>query len=213
MGRPTTIRDEDILEAARATLLEHGWSATTAQVAARAGVSEGTLFHRFKSKDDLLRAAMLTDTPPVWIAELPTRIGSEDVEAQLAAIAHGGIAFFRVLIPFVMLHWSRRPGASRRHPPERGGPLGSLRRLASYFDAEMRLGRMARHDPDVVARAFSGALWNFVSMEILFAAPALVQPSEGTFVRSLVRLLLDGLTPAAPRSPAPRPARAIGGSR
>ena len=47
-----------ILSAARAVFLERGAMGTTSEVAARAGVSEGTIFNRFKSKEMLFRAAM-----------------------------------------------------------------------------------------------------------------------------------------------------------
>jgi AcrR family transcriptional regulator len=58
MARRPSIRDEDILEAAREIFLAKGIRATTAEVAERARVSEGILFHRFKSKEGLFRAAL-----------------------------------------------------------------------------------------------------------------------------------------------------------
>ncbi len=62
MARPITIKADDLLEAARQVFLKKGTQATTAQVAERAGVSEGTLFKRFGTKADLFRSAM-TSTP------------------------------------------------------------------------------------------------------------------------------------------------------
>jgi len=53
MARPTVIRDETIIDAAREVFLERGFGATTAEVAVRAGVSEGSIFKRFNSKVDL----------------------------------------------------------------------------------------------------------------------------------------------------------------
>ena len=50
-GRPPTITSERLLDVARDVFLECGIRATTQDVAERAGVSEGVLFHRFKSKD------------------------------------------------------------------------------------------------------------------------------------------------------------------
>jgi hypothetical protein len=41
MARPVTISDEQILDAARAVFTEKGPRATTAEIAERAGVSEG----------------------------------------------------------------------------------------------------------------------------------------------------------------------------
>ena len=61
MARPTVIRNEAILQAARDVFLERGILATSAEVAQRAGVSEGSLFKRFKTKADLFRAAMGLD--------------------------------------------------------------------------------------------------------------------------------------------------------
>ena len=57
MPRPRTITDEQIVEAARAAFLEQGFSATTAEIARRAGISEGTLFKRFATKEDLFEEA------------------------------------------------------------------------------------------------------------------------------------------------------------
>ena len=57
MARPTVIRDEQILDAARIVFLERGVLATTAEVAQRAQVSEGSLFKRFKTKAEQIGRA------------------------------------------------------------------------------------------------------------------------------------------------------------
>ena len=57
-GRPPTIDSEKLLAAAREVFLERGIRATTLEVAQRARVSEGSLFHRFKTKEALFRAAL-----------------------------------------------------------------------------------------------------------------------------------------------------------
>ncbi len=51
--RPRKIDDATILTAARPLFLEKGPGATTKEVAAHAGVSEGLLFQRYKTKADL----------------------------------------------------------------------------------------------------------------------------------------------------------------
>ncbi len=207
MARPTTIRDEDILDAARAVLLEAGWSATSADVAKRAGVSEGTVFNRFKSKDELFHRAIVGTAAPIWLARLPARIGASTFEEQVTEIAHDGIAFFRVLIPFIMLGWSNQPGSFHRDIPVETGPIGGLKRVGAYFAEEMKLGRVATHDPEVVARVFVGALWNFVSMELMFEAQKHLPMPETTYVRSMVRLMFEGLKPSSePRGGARSPA-------
>lgn len=207
MARPPSIRDEDILEAARSVLLERGLSSTAAHVAERAGISEGSIFHRFKTKEALFQAAVQTEMPPAWIVALRTRIGKGDVLDQITEVAHAGIAFFRILIPFVMLNWSRGPEHARARFEADPPPIRSMKQLSSYFEEEMKLGRLSHHDPEVVARTFSGALWNYVSMELMFDSPKHMPLAETTFVRSLVRLLFEGLAPAkkaAPPSPRPK---------
>lgn len=202
MARPPTIRSEDVLEAARAVLLEKGLSATAADVAARANISEASIFYRFKTKEALFRAAIWLRNPPEWIAGLPTRVGRREVAEELGEITMGALQFFRILIPFVMLSWSKSPD---RHVADNGpdpAPIRSLKAVASYFEAEMNLGRIARHDADVVARTFIGAIWNHVSMELMFDAVARMPLPEATFVRSLVRLLLEGLGPKDTALPA-----------
>ena len=60
-GRPPVISTERLLDVAREVFLELGIRATTSEVATRAGIAEGTIFHRFKSKEELFRAAMNFD--------------------------------------------------------------------------------------------------------------------------------------------------------
>jgi AcrR family transcriptional regulator len=197
MARPPSIRDEDIVAAARAVLLERGLATTAADVAERAGVSEGSIFHRFKTKDALFSQACFAGRGehelPDWIAGLPARVGRGSIEQHLEEVAAEGIGFFRLLIPFVMLTWSKGPQAhlAQGEPP----PMRALKALAAYFEAEMLAGRLARHDPEVVARTFMGALWNFVSMELMFESRERMPLAEATFVRGFTRLLLEGLVP------------------
>lgn len=125
LSRPSHIRDEDLLDAARAVLRERGTQATTAEVAARAGVSEGTLFNRFRTKDELFLTAMHTMPQLAWIARLPERVGVGEVRAQLIEIAHECIAFFRVIVPMAMMSWSKHPDA----------PLFVGQRVMGYLSA------------------------------------------------------------------------------
>ncbi|MBS4100069.1 TetR/AcrR family transcriptional regulator [Tsukamurella paurometabola] len=53
-----------MIAATRDALLEHGAVPTTKQIAAAAGVAEGTIFRVFDSKEDLLDAVMLASFDP-----------------------------------------------------------------------------------------------------------------------------------------------------
>jgi AcrR family transcriptional regulator len=63
-GRPPRIREDEILNAARDVFREEGHATTTAKIAERAGVSEGILFYRYKSKEALLAAVIFRETQP-----------------------------------------------------------------------------------------------------------------------------------------------------
>jgi AcrR family transcriptional regulator len=59
MGRTKTISDEEVLERAREVFVEQGFRASTKAIAKHVGVSEGVLFQRFSTKEELFFAAMI----------------------------------------------------------------------------------------------------------------------------------------------------------
>jgi AcrR family transcriptional regulator len=199
MARPVVIREETIIDAARAVFLERGFKATTAEVAERAGISEGSIFKRFKSKYDLFQAAMKPQLEePHFIGELSARVGRGQVRDNLITLGMEMVEHFRMVMPLMMMAWSN-PGhnglpcvANEPNPP----PIRILKTVSSFFEAEMRLGRLRRHDPEVVARSFLGGLHNFVTFELLFkSSEELPLPTE-TFVRGLAQLLWVGIEPS-----------------
>jgi AcrR family transcriptional regulator len=73
-------RPRELLDAALALFVEKGFTATRSEeVAARAGVSKGTLFLYFQSKEDLFKAVIRENIGslfPAWFEELDTFEGS-----------------------------------------------------------------------------------------------------------------------------------------
>src|SRR5687768_119814 len=104
MARPVTIADEKILDAARNCFMTRGMHATTAEVAQKAGVSEGILFKRFGSKAELFKAAMFVGGPP--LIDMQARVGKGDIEKQLLSAAEDLMSLFRTIVPMVMMAWS-----------------------------------------------------------------------------------------------------------
>ena len=195
MPRPQTIKDEEILRAAREIFLEHGIRATTAQVARRAGIAEGSIFNRFKTKAELFEAAMRPDLAELPVAKLAGRVGTGDLRETLAELGLDVIAFLRRIFPIVMMSWSnpRPSGLPAVFDEPNPLPLRALAGLTAFFGAEMRAGRLARRDPEVAARMFLGALANYALFQILFRIPVELPPAA--YVRSVVDTLLDGLAP------------------
>jgi AcrR family transcriptional regulator len=198
MARPSTITHEQILAAAREVFLEKGIRATIAEVAERAGVAGGSIFNRFSTKEDLFCAAMQSHVDALsWIELVQSHTRSPDVETILVEIGEALIAFFRQLLPLMMMSWSNvgpsgiPPILEQPNPP----PFRGLKALASFFESQMRCGHIARHDPEILARAFLGSLQNYVFFELLLRAHDRASIPENVYLRGLVQLLMRGLKP------------------
>lgn len=197
MARPRTISDEQILDAARAVFLRDGVAASTATVAREAGVSEGTVFRRFATKDELFRAAMMSAA--TWRLDYEERVGEGDVTEHLAEVILELMEGMRGTLPCMMAlatHASVSLPDMWREQPEQA-PVVVLKALTNYLDAEMRLGRLGVADPEVVARTIMGAVHNYAFFELM-GMHARMPIAAPTFARGLVDLLWRGLVPSNP---------------
>jgi AcrR family transcriptional regulator len=195
MARPQSIPDWQILGAARDVFLEKGIRATTAEVARRAGVAEGLLFHRHKNKLELFRAAMQPQMEdPAWLRKLAEGVGKGDIAAQLSGAAVEIIGFFRAILPLMMMSWSNPAPSGLPSMLEGPGspPLRAFEQLKVYFAAEMRAGRLRRTDPEVVGRLYLGGLQNYVFFELLLRAQGRKPVRAEIYARRLTALLLEG---------------------
>lgn len=206
-GRPPVISQERLLEIAREVFLELGISATTAEVASRAGVAEGTIFLRFKSKSELFRAAMQFDPDQAMaiVEGLPARAGAPDLRAVLVDFAEQFIRVGRVAVPVMMMTWSNpeQPGCL-----ERGSERGLRYRrviaaLTRFFALEVESGRLREGDPEVLARMLMGSLHHFVMAEV-FAGGPLGKLSAAEFAGEVVDVLLRSAALVAPARAASR---------
>ena len=202
MARPTTITNDQLLEAARQEFLAHGIRATSAAIARRAGVSQGILFHRFGTKEALFAAAMSSEggasATPLEV-NLRNLVGQGSVQQNLIALGERLLDRFFLVVPTQLMAWANpdperadQPAAQYRNRGIRGQQL-----FVEYLRGEMRLNRIANVDPFVVAQTFSGALWFFAFEQMSGGrlrrnVPA---PSRNEFVRQLVDTLWRGLKP------------------
>jgi len=195
MARPVSIDEQALLLAAREVFLAKGFSATTAEVAEHAGVSEGILFHRFGTKHALFSAAMQPDPNSVFERlRLAERVGQGELETSLTEIATELVTFLRSIMPCIMMAWSNRGESGLPstleipNPP----PIRMIRELSRYFEAEIRGGRLRRVDPEILARAFVGGLMHYVFIETLSAVHGELPLPAEMYVRGLVDVLLKG---------------------
>lgn len=199
MARPTVIRNEAILEAARQVFLERGILATSAEVAQRAGVSEGSLFKRFKTKADLFRAAMGLDIEdaPAAVSQLASRVGAGTVEENLAVALLDAIGYMERIFPIAMMSWSNPkvndclPFGNDEEPP----PLKLQRLLAEYLEAEQALGRVRPLQAKILSRALMGTVSSYVFSELVVARRGLEPMDREAYVREYVMTMWAGMAP------------------
>ncbi|NOK31635.1 helix-turn-helix transcriptional regulator [Corallococcus exercitus] len=205
MARPVTIQDDVLLKAARELFLERGVRATTAEIAARAQVSPGILFKRFKSKEALFRAAMgsqTVDAEPPLPVDLDARVGKGRVEDTLVELGLGLAEKSQRFIPTLMMAWSNRqtPGGEATSPSDleraSGRAAARVEKIADYLAQEARLGRVRDGDFQVFAQTFVGALWHHAFLTVVGAGRKGSAPSR-EHVRRVVDTLWAGLAPPA----------------
>lgn len=198
MGSRSRITDEALVAAAREVLLRDGVGATSAAMAHHAGVSEALLFKRFGSKEALIGLA-LAAVEPDWMLEIDANVGRGDLRGHLERVAIGMIEHMRQEMPRSMVQYGKNPSqqwSEHAEPP----PVTGMKRLSAWFEKEMRLGRMRRSDPEILARVFSGALVAFAMSEMTGLAAHMPLAST-TFARGLVDALWRGAEP----DPTPQP--------
>lgn len=198
MTRPRTITDEEILDTARQVFLEKGASATTSEIARRAGISEGTIFKRFPTKHDLFLAAIGVKEREGWGTVLEQQAGEGTVQGNLTGLANAMIDFFRDVVPRVMLMCQQ--GMEHPHKGFFNGPRSPARRnfgaLINYLKEEMDLGRLdTQTDPELIARIIGGSCWNFAFHESM-GNEVFAPLTRQEFAEQLVQTLWRGLAPA-----------------
>lgn len=203
-GRPRSIDDEQLLVVAREVFLERGIRATTLEVAERAGVSEGALFHRFKTKEGLFREAMKlpADEVPQLLLNAVERLQGKETREALLQLAAALLEIGKVAIPLMMMQWSNPTACTDDDNKSRYRLF--LKRLAMFFEAQMADGKLRNMDAEIIARAFLGSIHHYCMTRLLAGDQPFGTIPEGMFARGLVDLLLNG---------ALVPARAEGASR
>jgi AcrR family transcriptional regulator len=197
-----------LLAVARDVFLERGIRATTLEVAERAGVSEGVLFHRFKSKEGLFSAAMDfdRDEAPRRVLKAIEELEGLEVREGIIRLATTLVEVGRVALPIMMMSWSNpQPCAVPLFDKKRSKFREILKTLGGYFEQQMQHGKLRQMDAEVLARALLGAVHHFVMTRILLEDGDSTAMPEGMFVRGLADLLLNGAV--ALEAPSPRNAR------
>ena len=191
MARTKTISDEDLLTVARTVFVKDGIAASSKDIARRAGVSEGVLFQRFSTKEELFFAAMTT--PPLDLHRVFEHPGTQG-QALLEKITFALVDYFRELLPVLiplMSHPSFRFEDFAHRQPD--SPLVVLRRqLLAFMIREKYAGRIGAVDPSAAALV----MWS-TAHSVAFFEQLGAQDGEmpAAIIRASVQCFWGGMKP------------------
>lgn len=194
MGRRKTINNEQILDSARTLFLRQGFQTSTSAIAKHAGVSEGTIFNRFPTKDALFHAAM--NLPEIDIsAVVKKHLENADARQGLSELVRELLDYFREFVPRMMMLTFSNPGgqgmlAFKDH--KRMHATRILAGIADYFRHEVEAKRIQVCNPEICARMILGSILNFViSGRIGIVLDEPLNPDH--FIQQLVNVLWTGI--------------------
>jgi AcrR family transcriptional regulator len=204
VGRPRTIDDREILDAAREIFLQRGAVATTADVARRVGISQGSIFKRFPTKQELFLAAMVTGRyRQDLLKQFRAQTKEMGIRQAFVDIGKKLIPFFRQALPLVLLSWSNRGefGLPKQMVMGSFPPAQAAQEIVALVEGEMKAGRLRKQDPWLVTRAFVGALQNYVLLELVTKGVIAVGPTcdPDAYVNGIVDILWAGIAPKRSR--------------
>jgi AcrR family transcriptional regulator len=179
-GDPVPTRERILIAAIDVMRRKGVAAATTKTIAAEAGISEALIYRYFKSKLEVLRAAVREEVGSAFnelLASLPGLVGTAAPAANVERVARAAIAFYRDLIPLLASLFSDNAliesyrSSLREHE---GGPHRAVRVLGQYLAAEQQHGGIAPEiDPLAEAQMILGACFSHVFFGLTVGADRL----------------------------------------
>lgn len=196
MARTKEIADQTLLDACRATFLREGIGVSTRRLAQCAGVSEGVLFQRFHTKDELFLASMRLP-PPELDHALARALDRSDVDTGLVILGAAALEYLRAQMPVMLLvlaHPKHRDGSWSTHDGRR--LLDDARTLHQPFD-RLLAEHARRGGVQVRSRAaFVELLVSSLLAKTMHEQLGLDEPSDDTrWLEQLVTALSRGFAP------------------
>lgn len=173
-----------LIAAARALFLEKGFAATgTPEIAHRAGMTRGALYHHYKDKQDILRAVIETEASAI---ATEIEAGATGAVTPLDALLAGARSYFQAM---------RAPGRTRLMLLEGPAVLGSaeMRRIDMETGGQsLRRGLDAASGPGLSAAELD-ARADLLSAMFDRAALAIESGADAAFYEETLTLILSGL--------------------
>lgn len=200
-GRENAKRNQ-ILEGARRVFLSSGFAAASmGEIARVAGVSKGTLYVYFDSKEALF-GALIDETKRDTAERGVTLDPNADPRSGLTAFATALIG--KLSAPQHVSMIRMVIGAAEAFPDlaqafYRAGPQHGRRCLSDYLREQTAKGRLRVPDPDLAACQFLGMCTNRVTVEVVLAGlPAPGAADAARIAEAAVTTFLAAYGPEAP---------------
>jgi AcrR family transcriptional regulator len=175
-----------IVDGARQVFMAHGFDAASmGEIARVAGVSKGTLYVYFKSKEELFEAIVRQECQANAEQIFDLDAGDHDVEGVLTRMGVGFVGFLcrpggasplRTVIAIA----ERMPEVGRRF--YESGPAFGIAQLEGYLRAQVAAGVLVVEDCEVAAAQFLDACLATVFKPVLFNFGATPAPARIEYV-------------------------------
>lgn len=193
-------RHEQIIDAALRVFAEKGFArATNRDIAREAGITTGLIYYYFKSKEDLLKAALEERSPVQLVQQIPLEMLEQAPEVLLPILAgrvldhvesEPFIKIIRVILP-EMLH-----GEPELAPIVSSFFQRVLDFLSNYLQSQRTKGRVrADLDTQAAAQVFASGLIGMVMRRQVMRDPAVLQYTHEEIVQAVLATFLQGIQP------------------
>jgi AcrR family transcriptional regulator len=197
-----SVKRRQILEGAREVFLARGFDGTSmGEIAKVAGVSKGTLYVYFDSKESLFEA--LTTEEKQGLAEVLFKLDADDPDVRAVLTKLGHTYLTRMGRPEHISSVRMVIGAAEKFPRLgqaffEAGPCQGIARLGAYLDKQVEAGRLSIKDTGVAAQHFLALCGSDVMKRLLFAVGE--PPTEAEInqnVENAVRVFFAAYGPKA----------------
>ncbi len=191
-----------IVDGARQVFLAQGFDAASmGEIARAAGVSKGTLYVYFESKEELFAALVKSQCALTAERLFELDVDNHDLRDVLTRL---GLSFVNAMIEPRHVATIRMVIGSADRKPEIGrlfveaGPRAGVRRLSKWIEAKIAQGELDCPDPELASWQFLTMCHTAVTMPVLVGGEA-PPPQEriAYVVDSAVETFLRAFTPPA----------------
>lgn len=194
-------RREQIIDAAMRVFAQKGFArATNRDIAHEAGITTGLIYYYFKSKEDLLRAALEERSPVQVMAQITSEMLEQPPEVLLPLLFlrvlsivenEQFVGMLRVLLP-EMLH-----GSTEVAPIALSFFQRIFGFLSNYLKFQATRGTVrADIDTDMATQLVVSSMMGMVLRRQIIRDPSILRYSHEEMAQALMQMVLRGIQPA-----------------